>query len=191
MKPQLQQPWKPEHGIWSPFLAALAMALFPTQICAEVGKTRLLPALTLTLSRYVEWPATARAKEDRPYFFIGVYDSDTWFRAFQALSGERIHGRSVRVIRLRDGMDADDLRRCQVIFTSRGSVLPMLKSVAVRGEVLIVTDVTGAAGACNAGIEFVPNQTKLGFEICLDFLKASKLQTKASVLRLAKQVHRG
>ena len=170
-------------------LAFLALSWLVSTSFAQVPKTELVPSLTFNLSKYVEWPDTARAREDEPYWIIGVYDSDAWLQAFHMLEGKAIHGKTAKVIQLKDGMAPDDMRRCQIIFTSKPNVLSQLKSVALRGEVLAVTDVPSAAQSCKAGIELVPNGSKLGFEVCLDCLKASNLEIRANLLKIAIEVH--
>lgn len=172
----------------------ILLAWIPFAIPASgqvVSKEELLPAVTFSLAKYVTWPDTPRAAEDEPFLFIGVYDTNAWLDAFRTLEDRTILGKTTRVIQLADGMDPDDLRRCQVIFTTRADVLPKLKSVAQRGEVLLVADVKSAAANGDASVEFVPKGARIGFKISLEFVKASNLKMSSNVLRLAEEVYKG
>lgn len=165
----------------------LALTSSPGQ---TTSRENLLPALTFSMTKYVDWPDTPRAAEDEPILFIGVHDSDDWFEAFRALDGKAVKGKTTKVVHLKNGMDPDDLRRCQVIFTTDPAVLAKLSAIAKRGEALLVTDIDSAAKSGKASVQFVPNGTKIGFEVCLDFVKASNLRMSSAVLKLAKEVYR-
>ena len=156
----------------------------------QVSQDRMVPAITMNLAKYIEWPVLTRAKADRPYFYIGVLNSKGWLDSFQELEGKTLHGLKVKVIGLSSTMDPDDLRRCHIIFAPHAGSLDRLKPVALRGSTLIISDDRGTASSGRAGIELVPLQSKMAFEIGLDYLRASNLQIRASVLRLAAEVHK-
>ncbi|MEM7012812.1 MAG: YfiR family protein [Verrucomicrobiota bacterium] len=168
----------------------LAWIAFAIPALGQVSKEELLPAVTFNLAKYVTWPDTPRAAGDEPFLFIGVYDSNDWLDAFRGLEDRLILEKKVRVIQLADGMDPDDMRRCQVIFTTRADVLQKLKPVAQRGEILLVADVKSAAANEHASVEFVPKGSRIGFEVSLIFVKASNLKISSSVLRLAEKVYK-
>lgn len=182
------------RSVFSYCFALLTAVMFlPSMIGAQapVSSEKLVPAISYKISKFVHWPETTRPKADAGNFYIGVASSDAVYKSFLAeLDGKPIRGKIVRVIHLEGALSPDDLRRFQLIFTDSATVLKEIGGGRIRGDMLIISTVSGSASSGDAGVEIVANEKSLAFEVALKQLKAARLRAESSVLSLARKVHR-
>ncbi|HEY0945273.1 MAG TPA: YfiR family protein [Opitutaceae bacterium] len=173
------------------FLAlAVLFAFAPAAVQAQVSREYQVKAVFLfNFAQFVEWPPRAFGG-DQEALVIGVLGHDP-FGAYldEAVRGETVHGRPLRIERFRR---AEDIRTCHVLYVSRSEAarLPQILS-ALRGrEILAVSDVEGFAGRGGA-IQFVTERNKVRLRINVDAARAAALTISSKLLRPAEIVSTG
>jgi len=108
--------------------------------CAAAQRTApeyaLKAALLFNISQFVEWPASALADGTNAPFVIGILGKDPFGEFLEeVVKGERAHGKSIEVRRLRDQGGID------VISSSAASPRNQIQRICtVEAAVLIVTE---------------------------------------------------
>jgi hypothetical protein len=176
-------------SIW--WLAALACGLAPAVTAAPAptltakvpaSPDAIYAAFTVNLTRFVTWPAAAMPADDSP-LLIGTFPRDPINRELDAaVQGEAINGHPLQTYRLRT---LDDVRRCQVVFVSRGVANPaaVLARVGHR-PILTISDVDDFL-ALGGHVLFVPRPPHIGLQISAVNLRASGLEARSQLLRIA------
>lgn len=139
-------------------------------------------AFTVNLTRFITWPDSDLGPNGAP-FLIGTFPRDPINRELdQAVSGETVNGHPVRTIRLRD---VNDVARCRVVFVSRGAAnLRAVLDHAAHRPILTVSDAEGFL-SLGGHVRFVPEPPHTRLEISAVNLRASGLQARAQLLRIA------
>lgn len=139
-------------------------------------------AFTLNLTRFISWPATAFLAPDAP-LVIGTFPRDPINADLDAAArGEVVNGHPVRTIRLQS---LDDLSRCHVVFVSQNTARQAaVLQQAARKPILLIGDGDGFL-ELGGHVRFVPQPPRIGLRISPENLKASGLEARAQLLRLA------
>jgi alpha-D-ribose 1-methylphosphonate 5-triphosphate synthase subunit PhnH len=174
----LPTPW-PGLGLAA---AAVLFALLgaPTPVRAQAQtEAALMARLTLSLTRFVQWPGIASGDPLR----VCVAQRDAAIaRAFAEADGQLVNGRRIQVVK------APPVAGCSVLFVHASAErVPDLLRAASGGPVLIVSD---ADGTMNLGgmVEFVAVNDSIRFDVNMAAFRHAQLTVSSQVLRLARQV---
>jgi YfiR/HmsC-like len=180
MSPVLQLVARPRRTGFAAAAALFAVLCVPAPACAqEQAEAALKVKLTLSLTRFVQWPGGASSDPLR----VCLVQRDTSIsQAFGAVDGQVVNGRRVQVVK------APPLTGCNVLFVHASAErISDLIRVAAGAPVLIVGD---ADGTLNLGgmVEFVPVNDSIRFDINTAALRQARLTVSSQVLKLARQV---
>jgi hypothetical protein len=173
------------HAI-ATLVLAMTVALFgvgPAVAQAPLAsREAVYAAFTVNLTRFISWPENSLGPANAP-FLIGTFPRDPINEELDAaVRGEEVAGHPIQTIRLRS---LDDVRKCHVVFMTRGVADPA--TVLVRTEHHPVLTISDADGFLNLGghVRFVPQPTRTGLQISANNLRASGLEARAQLLRIA------
>ncbi|MGH7337495.1 MAG: YfiR family protein, partial [Myxococcota bacterium] len=156
--------------------------------------TQVRAAFVLNFVRYTEWPASAFAAADSPYFVV-VFDDDGVAQALEELA-ERAGstgGRALRVIKLRSPKRdeeraalAETLRRSHVVYLGEKPDRELVAALAATSVLTIAAD----AGFVHEGgmIALVVEDNRVTFDVDADAIRGRGLVLSSRVLRLARSV---
>jgi hypothetical protein len=139
-------------------------------------------AFTLNLTRFITWPESAFSAPAAP-LVIGTFPRDPINEELDAgARDEAVNGHPVRTMRIQS---MDDLAKCHVVFVSRTNPrqAAVLQHVA-RKPILTIGDGEGFL-ELGGHVRFVPQPPRIALRISVDNLKASRLEARAQLLRLA------
>lgn len=158
-------------------LAALVRPAFAqAQVQAEAA---LKAKLTLSLTRFAQWPASVSA--DALRLCLAQRDPGIAL-AFAEADGQVINGRRIQVVK------APPLTGCNVLYVHASAERPGdLIRAAVAGPVLVVGDAEGTL-TWGGMVEFVPVNDSIRFDINMAAVKQAQLTISSQVLKLARQV---
>ncbi len=170
----------------APCAAGLALALSAgAGAQTSLTEAQAKSAFVLNFARYVEWPATAFVSRDAPLVACLV-GRDSLGTALAALEGRAVQS---RILKVRRGVSAEDLRGCHLVFIAESEerrIVPIVRSLAGQ-PVLTVSDserfidIGGAIG-------LVLGDDRLQFEVNRQSLEQSQLKASASLLKLARNI---
>lgn len=164
-------------------LLLLGVLLAPGSARAEPAERgTLYAAFTLNVARFITWPEGVFASADAP-LVIGTSEDDPINAALDhAAALEPVHGRPVRTLRIRG---LDDLAACHVVFLSKST--PRQPSILARLRDKPVLTVGDSPGFLELGghVSFVTRSSRVTLRVSPEHLKASGLEARAQLLRLA------
>ncbi len=167
------------------FVAAFRAAAPDVEAASQpVSKEAVYAAFTVNLTRFISWPASALGPEGSP-FLIGTFSRDPINEELDAaVRGENVNGHPLRTIRLHS---IEDVRKCHVVFVSgtRADVGAVLAEAENR-PILTVSDVEGFL-ARGGHVRFVPEPNRTGLQVSAVNLRASGLEARAQLLRVAEE----
>ncbi len=139
-------------------------------------------AFVVNLTRFITWPADPAVPPDAP-FVIGTFPRDPINDELDAaVRGETFNGRPVQTIRLRS---LEDVQRCHTVFVSRGAGdLSALLSRTQNRPILTISD-SEAILRLGGHVRFVPQSTGTTLRVSVENLRASGLDARAQLLRIA------
>jgi hypothetical protein len=139
-------------------------------------------AFTLNLTRFITWPDSAFPTPDAP-LVIGTFPRDPVNDELDAaVRGEVVNGHPVRTMRIQSFAD---LAKCQVVFLSNNNTRQATVLQQVAGKpILTIGDGDGFL-ELGGHVRFVPQPPRIGLRISVENLKASHLEARAQLLRLA------
>ena len=147
-----------------------------------VSSEAVYAAFTINLTRFISWPENGLGPAGTP-FVIGTFPRDPINDDLDsAVRGEQVQGHPIRTIRLHSVADA---LRCQVVYVSRGSVdIGSVLATTRHRPILTVSDADGFL-AQGGHVRFVPLPSRTALRISAENLRASGLEARAQLLRLA------
>lgn len=171
------RPRRPRLAAAAALMAALCV---PAPAWAQAQAEAALKAkLTLSLTRFVQWPGGASGDALR----VCLAQRDAAIaQAFGDAEGQMVNGRRIQVVK------APPLVGCHVLFVHASAErVPELIRAAAGGPVLVVGD---ASGTLNLGglVEFVPVDDLIRFDISMAAFRQAQLTVSSQVLKLARQV---
>jgi hypothetical protein len=139
---------------------------------------------TVNLPRFISWPDNSLGAADAP-FVIGTFVRDPINDELDAaVRGESIAGHPIRTRRLHS---LNDIRKCHVVFFSRGIADPAaIIAHTEHRPILTISDVDGFL-TVGGHVRFAPHPSRIGLQIWALNLKASGLEARAQLLRLASE----
>lgn len=163
-------------------VAAVVAALlcWPPAARPQVQTEAALKArLTLSLTRFVQWPGGASSE---PLRVCLAQRDPLSAQAFAELDGQVVNGRRVQLVK------APPVSGCQVLYVPAGAerVAELLRAAA-GAPVLVVGD---AEGILHQGgmVEFVTVNDSIRFDINMAAVRQAQLSVSSQVLKLARQV---
>lgn len=139
-------------------------------------------AFTLNLTRFITWPESALGPEGAP-FVIGTFPRDPINDELDAaVQGESVSGHPVRTIRLHS---LAEVRNCQIVFFSRGIVDPAAVLARTQHRAVLTISDSDEFLALGGHVRFVPQPAHIGLKISAVNLRASGLEARAQLLRIA------
>lgn len=155
----------------------------PSAVAAPVVTSEAVyAAFTVNLTRFISWPREAMGPPDAP-FVIGTFARDPINPELDAAAqGETVGGHPVVTVRLRT---LDDLLKCRLIYVSHGvaDIGAVLRRVE-RRPILTISDADGFL-ALGGHVRFVPQRTRTALHVSAANLRASGLEARAQLLRIA------
>lgn len=139
-------------------------------------------AFTLNVARFVSWPPATFPAADSP-LVIGTAEHDPINPALDHAAGlEPVNGHPVRTIRIRG---LEDLAACHVVFLSEDT--PRQPAILARLKDLPVLTIGDSPGFLELGghVGFVRRASRVAIKVEPRHLKASGLEARAQLLRLA------
>lgn len=146
-------------------------------------------AFLLNFVKFVEWPGTAFTDEKSP-LVLGVVGEDPFGVALDALEGQTVRTRAVRVKRL---SDTDGIRKCHLLYISTSEKGRIHDIVSAIGNVPVLTVSDGIERFAQQGvsINFILSDNKIRFEINVAVAKKAGLSMGTQLLQVAKVVEGG
>lgn len=168
-------------------LALLAVTGAPWASRAQAAEPALAntqavyAAFTLNLLRFITWPEGTFPSADAP-FVIGTFPRDPVNEALdEAVKGEKVETHPVTTMRIQS---LDDVAKCHVIFLSRGLTRPAVLARVANKPILTVSDADSFL-ELGGHVRFVPQPSGTRLRMSVPNLKASGLESRAQLLRLA------
>jgi hypothetical protein len=165
-------------GVGLVLLASPGPHTVQAQPLAQAEAT-LKARLTLSLTRFTQWPATASGEALR----LCVAHRDPFTaQAFAETDGQIVNGRRIQVVR------APPLAGCHVLYIDgTAERVPDLIRSAAALPVLVVGDAEGML-AQGAMVEFVPVNDSIRFDVNMPAVRQGQLAISSQALKLARQV---
>lgn len=178
------------HGFWAiPLAGALGLSTAPGRAAGlpppsgVVTQQSVYAAFIVNVTRFIQWPSTAFRSPDEP-LVIGTFAHAVINDELDgAVRGESVGNHPLRTRRIHS---LDDLASCHVIYLE-GADAQVQNAVLNRIAGKPVLSIGDSNGFLELGghIRFVPRPPRTQLRIGLTNLKASGLQARAQLLRLA------
>ena len=166
---------------------AWAAAALAAEDPAPLIEQQIKAAFLYKFAAYVEWPPGVLAGAESP-IVIGVAGADRIAQELnQAVRGQTISGRTLRVRRLEPGESADGC--CHILFIGAGE-RRRAKELLARSEgrpVLTVTD-SGIEHPKGSVINFLAFENRVRFDISREAAERNGLLLRSQLLAVARQV---
>jgi hypothetical protein len=168
---------------------AMALAFLFSIPCsgAERSEAELKAMFFVTLARFTEWPTNAFSSADAP-FVIGVLGENPFGRRrLEALvKSEKAHGRPIVV---KEFGAVDDVKDCQLLFISTGTVVrrELILSRLGGKAILTVSDQSNFARDGGMVELFINAENKVRMRLSLQAIERAKLKLSPTLLRIAQQ----
>lgn len=165
-------------------LSLSLVSLVPASSLADnISEYTIKAAFIYNFARFTEWP------DESDELKVCVYGDDPFGPAIDKLSGERIKGRTIEVVRTKS---INDVKSCHIAFMN---IIPPERRLFARAlrdiqgaSVLTISD---AEGVIDFGVMIglrIDND-KVAFDVNHTVAKASNIGISAKLLRLAKVVN--
>jgi hypothetical protein len=154
----------------------------------SASEQSLSAALTLRLTKFIDWPNRAVLAADIPYFIVGVYGSPATQSAFAPSNGKSSKGKTVKIVRIDPSSDPRDLRRCHVIYADAASDQQVILEMTRRSRGILTVFGPGSGLRADPCLRLAREEDKLAFDIDLRCTRRSDLDVDAGLIRLARNV---
>jgi len=156
----------------------LVMTGFSLQSHSQTRANQVKAVFLFNFAQFVDWPANSFSSPTSP-FVIGILGNDPFgFYIDKVIEGEKVDSHPIVVQRYND---ADDIRNCNILFTSKS--YSAIKNLQNR-SILTVGDQNDFA-ADGGMIRFFIENNKIKLQINLKAAKAASLNISSKLLRLA------
>jgi hypothetical protein len=172
-------------------LAALLLAAVPLvppvplRAAETASEYDVKAAFLYNFTKFVEWPERA-FHDDRSSVRLCVLGDDPFGRILRDIAAGEVAGRRLTVL---GAPSLSDPAACQILFISRSEVkrLPAILRAVRNAPVLTVGDTTGFLE--HGGIiNFIPEGSRIRFEISQESAERAGLRISSKLLRLATRV---
>lgn len=159
------------------FLLLLTVG-FCFQLYAQNRADQVKAVFLFNFTQFVNWPANNFSSPASP-FVIGILGNDPFGSYLdKVVEGEKVDSHPIEIQRY---SDIDDVKNCQILFTSRS--YSAIKNLRIR-SILTVGDENDFA-ADGGIIRFFVEHNKIRLQINLKAAKAANLDISSKLLRLA------
>ncbi len=175
-----------KRGIVVPLVVSVVAVLASGTRAEEPSEYRVKASFIYNFLQFVDWPQRPGSLSQRPMLICMIGDDPFGDSLDQIVEGKVVHGRVLRVYRVRKAADA---RTCEVAFVS-SSEKDRLRAILeeLRGwSVLTVGDTRGFA-EMGGVINFFLRNRHVHFEINVGAAKTAGLRISSKLLSLAKIV---
>ncbi len=150
--------------------------------------TRLKAAFLYKFCIYVEWPAASFADASAPLVIGVAAEKRVAGELEQVVVGRRINGREVQVRRIKPGDDIDGIH---LLFLGQAALVaePDWWSRVQNKPVLVVAD-SAAELTPGIGINFVPEDARLRFDVDLVVAAEQGLSISSQLLLVARRIRK-
>jgi len=167
--------------------AALFMLIAVHALAQDrAAEVQIKAAFLYKFGDFVQWPPAAFARPDAP-FVIGVLGADEVAAVLDTLAADRtVQGRPIAVRRLRRG---DSAAGVHVLFIGQAESTRLAEALAaVRGHPVLIVTETENALAAGSMINFVPEESRVRFDVALPSAERGQLKISARLLSVARRV---
>jgi len=144
---------------------------------------QLKAAFLYNFAKFIDWPPEVSG-DDKASFVIGVLGDNPFGNNLeQIVSGKKINGRPIVVQALQSASAAS---HCQILFISsseKNRFTEILQNL--RGTAVLTVSDTDQFIESGGMVNFVPEATKIRFEINNEAAKAARLKISSKLLSLA------
>ena len=160
--------------------AVIAALSAPAPAGAQaLSEAALKAKLTLSLTRFVQWPASSSGT---PLRLCLAQRDAAITQAFAEADGQVVNGRRIQVVK------SPPVTGCDVLFVHASAERPSdLVRAAVGTPALIVGDADGTL-ALGGMVELVPVNDAIRFDVGMAAFRRAQLTVSSQVLKLARQV---
>lgn len=170
------------HALVLALVGLLTLARTATTAEPQIN-VALKAATVVKFFKYTDWPNGRHATESE--LRLCVAQAPSLRDAFKTIEGERIAGKTIRVLELRT-QDPEDLG-CRALFLGRLDWRLLRDMTRRQVPVLTVSDQKGFARA-GGMIELLTYRSRLAFIVNIQALRQAGLRMESPVLELAHQV---
>lgn len=163
-------------------LLAAGLAAGPVHAQAPSNEAEAMVRFTLTLARFVQWPAEA-AVAGAPMRLCVLHNSPAVEAAFASRRGTPVTGRALEVL---SGAAVKGVA-CDLLFIDASAGTAGLEALAVAAPVLTIGSADGFLSRCGM-VELVNVNDALRFDVNLKPLRSARLGLSAQALKLARHV---
>lgn len=170
-------------------LCGLACAVALSATAATPTEEQVKAVFVFNFSNFVQWPPDVYSAPAQS-FDICLLDADGLAAHMaEAIAGESVEGRSLRIRRIASAAEGDD---CRILFIGRGeaSRSGSVAELANRRGTLTVSDSEGMAER-GVMIQLANQNNRIRLLINLDEARAAGLQISSNLLRPAQIVRTG
>lgn len=172
------------RGLALTWVGVATIAVVPSAQAASsaVAQQSVYAAFVVNITRFIQWPDSAFSGPDAP-IVIGTFARDPINGELDgAVRGELVGTRPLRTIRIRS---LDDLATCHLVYMAGSE--PQKQAVLARIAGKPILSISDGDGFLDLGghVRFVPRPPHTQLRIGLDNLRASGLQARAQLLRIA------
>ncbi len=167
----------------------LLLVLISLQAMAQenrAAEVQIKAAFLYKFGDFVQWPPGALSRADAP-FVIGVLGADDVAAALEGLVVDRtVQGRPIAVRRLRRG---DPTAALNVLFIGQAESARLAETLTTtRGHPVLIVTETDNALADGSMINFVPEDSRVRFDVALASAERGQLKISSRLLGVARRV---
>ena len=159
------------------------MLVFGFVLALNAQTEKYYAGFIYNFTKNMEWPANKKSGD----FVIAVVGDSPVFPYLQQLAATKTVGTQKMVIK--KVSSASQAAGCHLIFLSKGSSgeLDAAKSTAISSNALLVTEKAGL-GKKGAGMNFIDNGGRIGFEVNQGQLKACGIKINSKLAEMGTKV---
>lgn len=164
-------------------LILLVLGTFIPQANGQVEKVKAV--FIYKFSQYVRWPAP-KTNEASPFIVMVAGDAELEAQLNTLLNGRSVHGMDIQVVPFSENQVAT----AHLLYLGKDYIADLEKYTqqALDNQILLVAQSPGA-GVQGAHVNFIPNGTKLEFEINESFIGRAGLRIPGALRSLAVSIY--
>lgn len=179
---------KKVYGLVAVLVVALAFvgAGYEGTACAATPEYQVKAAFLMNFAKFVDWPASAFSGDQAP-LVVGIVGEDPSGGAFDALNGQVVKNRTIKVQRL---SRTDGMQLCHLLYVGPSENARIRELIRTLGTAPVLTVSDGVEQFAQQGtvINFLLIDNKIRFEINVAVAKKAGLSMAAQLLQVGKVV---
>jgi hypothetical protein len=168
------------------FILAAAGGGYERVSFATTQEYRVKAAFLMNFAKFVDWPPAAFSDDHAP-FVLGIVGDDPSGGAIEALNGQVVKNRTIKVQRL---SGTDGLQLCHMLYIGPSESAHLREVARAIGTAPVLTVSDGVEQFAQQGmvINFLLIDNKIRFEINVAIAKKANLSMAAQLLQVGKVV---